>query len=123
MVAEYPLGAMPHGMLAIAQNSILVSLGDQVVVCLDAELKNLKWRKEATREWTTARPYSFHGTALIADRTKLVGFSLSDGTEVWSQEFPGMVRGIGNDDSMLYIGTLKGPVYAIRSPFTSTAEQ
>lgn len=42
-----------------------------------------------------------------------------DGLEVWSHDFPGVVRGIGIDDSMLYIGTLKGPVYAYRSPFPS----
>jgi outer membrane protein assembly factor BamB len=121
VVADYPLGAMPHGKLKIADNLILVSLGDQVVLCLDAELKNLKWRKEATQEWTTARPYVVSDSALIADRTKLYGFRLTDGAEVLTHDFPGVVRGIGNDDFMLYVGTLKGIVYAVRSPFKSTA--
>ena|SRR5438067_12464474 len=78
------------------------------------------------RSSSTDRPGLDHSWTVHFPRnrsTKLVGSRLTDGAEVWSHEFPGIVRGIGNDDSMLYVGSLKGPVYAFRSPFMSTAER
>jgi len=85
-------------------------------------LKNVKWRKETAKEWTTARPYVVSGVAMIADGPKLLGFKLTDGTEVWSQEFPGVVRGIGNDRALLYVGTLKGLLDAYPLPLTTKPE-
>ena len=59
---------------------------------------------------------------MIADGPKLLGLKLTDGTEVWSQEFPGVVRGIGNDRALLYVGTLKGLLDAYPLPLTTKPE-
>ena len=117
ILADYPLNAKADGTITVAGDSILVSLGDAAVVCLDRQLKTLKWLKETPKQWTTAKPYVIRGTAVLADDENVFGFKLSDGSEVWSHHSQGIVRGIGSEGIVFYVGTLKGMVYAYRSPF------
>ena len=42
------------------------------------------------------------------------GYRLEDGTEVWSYQVEGVPRSLTVSDSVLYVGTLKGWVYAIK---------
>jgi hypothetical protein len=79
-------------------------------------LENGRWRKQASQAWTIARPYVIEGTVLLGEQGKLRGFRLGDGRELWTEEVGGVIRGVGNDQSTLYVGTLKGVIFAYPSP-------
>ena len=61
------------------------------------------------------RPYVVQGTVLLGEQGKLHGFRLSDGREPWTEEVGGVICGVGNDQSTLYVGTLKGVIFAYPS--------
>jgi hypothetical protein len=83
-----------------------------VYASFDLDLKKIRWSAQASKEWTSARPYIWHGAALAGDRRELVAFRASNGAREWAHRFPETVRGIGPSDEILYVGTLKGPVFA-----------
>jgi hypothetical protein len=49
---------------------------------------------------------------LAGDRRELVAFRSTDGARQWMYKFPETVRGVGTEDEVLYVGTLKGPIFA-----------
>ena len=112
VLSEMAVDAPPLGRLLIAGDSLLAFLGEDVLASVDLALKKTLWSQEASKEWTSARPYVWNGSVIAGDRRQLVALRLSDGAREWSREFPGMVRGIGASDDVLYVGTLPGPVYA-----------
>jgi len=115
VVAEYPLDARPLGSITTGDDAILVPVGTQLVLCLTSDLKTERWRK-ASQAWTIARPYVIQGTVLLGEQGKLYGFRLSDGRELWTEEVGGVIRGVGYDQSSLYVVTLKGTIFAYPSP-------
>jgi outer membrane protein assembly factor BamB len=104
--------AAPNGRLIATDDSLFVFLGDEIFASFDLNLKKLRWSAEASKEWTSARPYLWHGNVLAGNRRELVAFAAADGTRVWSHQFPETVRGIGTSDEVLYVGSLKGPIFA-----------
>jgi len=112
ILSQYSLDAPPQGRLVVTEDSVLVPLGLQSVLCLDANLEKLRWTKKAAKEWTTARPYLWRDAVLLADHGTLFAFKLSDGSDVWAHDFANTVRGIGSEGNTLYVGTLKGTLYA-----------
>ncbi len=102
----------PRWTMVVAGESILVFLGEDVLASLDLLLKKVLWRAEASKEWTSARPYVWRGAVLAGNRRELVALRLSDGAREWSHQFPETVRGIGTSDEVLYVGSLKGPIFA-----------
>jgi len=46
------------------------------------------------------------------ERGEITAFRPNDGTVVWSDRLGGVVRGIGTDNKELYVGTVKGTIYA-----------
>jgi outer membrane protein assembly factor BamB len=112
VLGDFAAESQPHGHLIIAGDSLLAFLGDQVLASFDLSLKKLLWSSEASEEWTSARPYLWHGLALAGNRHELVAFRSSDGVRQWTYEFPETIRGIGTSDEILYVGTLKGPIFA-----------
>jgi hypothetical protein len=76
------------------------------------DLKKVRWSAEASKQWTSARPYLWRDAVLAGNRRELVALRASDGTREWSFQFPETVRGIGTSPDILYIGTLAGPVFA-----------
>ena len=79
---------------------------------LDTDLVKLRWTKKASREWTTARPYIWNDVLLLADHGTLSASRLTDGTDVWTHDFPNVVRGVGSEGKVLYVGSFEGTVYA-----------
>jgi outer membrane protein assembly factor BamB len=104
--------AAPNGRLVLADNSLLAFLGDEVFACFDLDLKKLRWSIEASKQWTSARPYLWHDVVLAGNRRELVAFRSSDGARQWSHQFPEAIRGIGTSAELLYVGTLAGPIFA-----------
>jgi outer membrane protein assembly factor BamB len=109
---DFVTGSAPNRYLIVADDSLLAFLGDEMFASFDLGLKKLRWSAEASKEWTSARPYFWHGLALAGNRRELVAFRSSDGSRQWSRQFPETVRGIGTSPDVLYVGTLKGPIFA-----------
>lgn len=63
-------------------------------------------------DWSTVWPYVWRGEVLAADEGHLYAYR-EDGSLAWSHDFPGQfVRGIGITEDVLYLGTMKGMIYA-----------
>lgn len=104
--------AEPRATIVVAGESILVFLGEDVLVRLDLPLKKILWSAAASKEWTSNRPYVWRGAVLAGNRRELVAMRLSDGSREWSHPFPDMIRGIGTSDEVLYVGSLQGSILA-----------
>jgi outer membrane protein assembly factor BamB len=102
----------PRWTIVLAGESILVFLGEDVLASLDLSLKRVLWSAEASKEWTSNRPYLWRGRVLAGNRRELVALRLSDGVRQWSHQFPEVIRGIGTSDEVLYVGSMKGPIFA-----------
>lgn len=105
----------PRWRLVVASDSVLVFLGPQTLSSFDLSLKGMRWSAKASKNWTSARPYVWRDTVLAGDNHDLTAFRASDGTRAWSHQLPGTIRGIGVLDDVLYVGTLRGPVFALAS--------
>lgn len=96
----------------ITGDSVLGLLGDETLVSVDLLLTKILWSAEASKEWTSARPYLWRDVVLAGDRHELVALRSSNGVKAWAYTFPETIRGIGTSPDVLYVGTLKGPVFA-----------
>jgi outer membrane protein assembly factor BamB len=112
MLGDMTTESEPRWSISVAGESILVFLGEDVLASLDLSLKKVLWSAEASKEWTSNRPYVWRGTVLAGNRHELVALRLSDGGREWSHQFPEVIRGIGTSDDVLYVGSLKGPIFA-----------
>ena len=72
VLGEYATESAPNRQLLIAENPLVVFLGDEVYASFDLDLKKIRWCAQASKEWTSARPYLWHGAALAGDRRELV---------------------------------------------------
>lgn len=104
--------AAPNGRLLLVENSLFAFLGDEIFTSFDLDLKKVRWSSEASKQWTSARPYLWHDVVLAGNRRELVAFRASDGARQWSHQFPETIRGIGTSPDVLYVGTLTGPIFA-----------
>jgi outer membrane protein assembly factor BamB len=112
VLTDLPTESAPNRRLIIANDSLLVFLGDEIFASFDLDLKKLRWSAEASKQWTSARPYLWRDAVLAGNRRELIALRASDGSREWSFQFPETVRGIGTSPDILYIGTLAGPVFA-----------
>jgi outer membrane protein assembly factor BamB len=112
VLSDFAAESEPRWSLLIAGDSLVAFLGDEVLASIDLSLKKIRWSAEAPKEWTSARPCLWRGIVLAGNRRELVAFRSSDGAREWSHQFPETVRGIGTSDGVLYVGTLKGPIFA-----------
>jgi eukaryotic-like serine/threonine-protein kinase len=112
IVGDASTDATPYGHLIPAGDSLFVFLGDEVVASFNLDLKKLLWTAEASKEWTSARPYLWRDFVLAGNRHELIALRAADGSRAWSFQFPETVRGIGMSPDVLYVGTLKGPIFA-----------
>jgi outer membrane protein assembly factor BamB len=114
VLADFAAEAEPRWRLIVACDSLLVFLGSQTLASLDLSLNKMRWSAKASIDWTSARPYVWRGTVLAGNGGELVAFRASDGGREWSHQLPETIRGIGVSDDVLYVGTLKGRVLALR---------
>jgi outer membrane protein assembly factor BamB len=112
VLGELATDAEPRGHLLLAGDSLVTFLGDELLSSFDLPLKQVRWSSEASKEWTSARPYLWNEFLLAGSRRDLVALRTIDGARAWSHQFPETVRGIGTSAEILYVGTLKGPVFA-----------
>jgi outer membrane protein assembly factor BamB len=112
VLSDLATEATPNGHLVVADNSLLAFLGDEIIASVDLGLAKLQWSAEASKEWTSARPYFWKDVVLAGNRHELIALRSGDGARIWSHQFPETVRGIGTSLDVLYVGTLRGPVFA-----------
>jgi len=104
----------PSGPIVRAADSLLVFLGAKSLGSFGLSLDRPRWVQKSVADWSSSRPYVWRGMALAGDELgQLVGFRLSDGARRWSRKLAGVIRGVGASSDALYIGTLKGNVYAL----------
>ena len=113
VLADLAVDGEPRSRLIVASDSLLVFLGPQGLASFDLSLKEARWFAKASPNWTSARPYVWRDEVLAGDGAELVAFRSSDGARVWSYQLPGTIRGIGIANDVFYVGTLKGPVFAL----------
>jgi outer membrane protein assembly factor BamB len=112
VLGDFATESEPNRHLTLVEDSLVVFVGEEILDSLDLSLKSLRWSAEASKEWTSARPYLWQGLVLAGDRREPVAFQSSDGAREWSHKFPETIRGIGTSEEALYVGSLKGPVFA-----------
>jgi len=110
--ADFQAEWQPRWNIVVADDSLILFLGDEVLASIDPSLAKMLWFVQASKEWTSARPYLWGGIILAGNRGELLALRSVDGSQQWSQQFPEVVRGIGSSDDILYVGSLKGPIYA-----------
>jgi outer membrane protein assembly factor BamB len=113
VLADLAVDAEPRWRLIVTSDSLLAFLGPQTLASFDLSLKEARWSAKASPNWTSARPYIWRDDVLAGDGPVLVAFRASDGSRAWSHQLPGIIRGIGVSDGVLYVGTLRGPVFAL----------
>ncbi len=63
------------------------------------------------------RPHLWRGAVLAGDEGgELDALAVEDGAVLWARHLDGVIRGIGHEGDLLFVGTLKGAVYAVRPP-------
>jgi outer membrane protein assembly factor BamB len=113
--AELALEETPQGRLVAWENEVVVFLGERAIAAVEGTLRRVTWTQKSAVPWSSARPYVWKDTVLAGnDRGELFGFRATDGSAVWSENFEGTIRGIGSDAETLYVGTLKGTLFAWR---------
>jgi outer membrane protein assembly factor BamB len=118
--AEMRLAHMPAGPPTAAEGSVLVysAEGDSFVLnALDASLAASRWSRRGSRGWSSSRPYLWRGSILAGTEAgELVALSIRDGMAIWSRRVDGVIRGIGHDGDVVFVGTQRGVVFAVRAP-------
>jgi len=101
------------GATTLVGDSLLLLLGPKTLTAFDLQQDRIRWSHRATQEWTSSRPYVWRDMVLAGDRGRLIAYGLADGATRWAHTLQGMVRGIGTCGDTLYVGTLRGQVYAL----------
>ncbi|HVS13506.1 MAG TPA: PQQ-binding-like beta-propeller repeat protein [Thermoanaerobaculia bacterium] len=112
------VGGLPHGRLVpVAESVLVVQVGEREVVGIDPDGPRSKWRYRADNELSSPRPHEHSGLALVGDAEgRVIALDPRDGSEVWTVEVSGTVRGVGSEPGALYVGTLGGVVYKVTPP-------
>jgi outer membrane protein assembly factor BamB len=117
VTADYSANERPDGRLLATEDSVLAFFSEQKLVSLASSLASVRWTEASSGPWTSSRPYAWKGAILAGNqRGELFALKPSDGAHLWSGTFEGAIRGIGSDDEVLYIGTIRGRVYAWAPP-------
>ncbi len=124
VTADLATEEIPAERLLFADGSLLVFFADKKLVCLDSSLKTIRWSKAASAPWSSSKPYAWKHAVLIGnEKGELFAYRISDGSLLWSEKFEGVIRGIGQSEDALYVGTIKGRVYAYKlSPTTAVLQ-
>jgi outer membrane protein assembly factor BamB len=120
LLAELRLGRIPFGPLVAAGESLFTFAGENDLLVLDAvhaSLGRSRWTRRAERGWSSAGPYLWKGAVVAGgEGGELEALRPEDGAVTWTRHVDGVVRGVGSDGDLLFIGTLKGAVFAVRPP-------
>jgi outer membrane protein assembly factor BamB len=108
--------ALPHRAVwtprSIDSTVLVLTLGDELVAT-GLDLEKILWRRGTEGEWNSPRIERWEQYALVGDDHGMVAaIDPKSGEIVRRFEVKGTVRGIGVTQDVLYIGTLRGDVFA-----------
>jgi outer membrane protein assembly factor BamB len=109
------LDVVPEDTPATDDRGIYV-MSEKQVLLVDPNVSRVLWRAESKSKWTSPRPRLWRGWVVVGDRDGTI-YALNEatGSVVWSQNVHDKpIRGIGSDESTLYVGTIDGSVIALR---------
>ncbi len=110
--ADYLADGWSFGRPVIAGDSLLIFIGE-TLTSMDLSLKKTRWRQKANGKWRTPRPHLWRQSVLVGNEFgNIFAFRISDGRQLWTGTFEGIIRSVGSADQVLYIGTRQGAVYA-----------
>lgn len=105
------VGSVFQGQPLALGDSLVVLLGRDALACVDLRGSRVRWKRHMS--FSSSRPYLRQGSVIAATAEgDLVAFRARDGLPLWTRAFEGLVRGIGQDDRALYVGTEEGWVSA-----------
>jgi outer membrane protein assembly factor BamB len=106
--------------MTVIKNSIIVFVNWMLeggeILSIDLSLEHVFWRQKApgAAAWYSAKPYLFQDCLLFGtNRGDIAAFRVDDGVKVWTHRLEGeAIRVFGSSGNVLYVGTLKGNLYA-----------
>ncbi len=98
-------------------------VGEKEVMLIDPKLRRVVWHAETKNKWTSPRPRLWHGWVVVGDREGTVyALNQATGAVEWSYNIHNKaIRGIGSDESTLYVGTIDGKVIALQYAMPSSS--
>ena len=107
----------------VTSDGVFVLLVDRgadhrALVSADPALKAVTWRQTAPDRWSTTRVFTTGGMILLGTPDgSVMAYCSGDGSPAWSHKVAAApIRAIGASSEMLYVGTTRGILYAIRAP-------
>ena len=115
VIGALDLDVVPEDTPAIGTRGIYL-MSEKEVLLVDPNVTRVLWHADSTSKWTSPRPRLWHGWVVVGDRDgTLYALDEPTGAVVWSQNIHDKpIRGIGSDESTLYVGTIDGQVIALR---------
>jgi outer membrane protein assembly factor BamB len=115
--APLKLAGKPRGRLTLAGGVLVLLLGEETLLAVDAEENEVLWSRESAAGWSSEQPLFWSGVIWVGDyHGSIHAFRLSDGEQLALLEVEGKVRGLGAAGGLLYVGTMEGMVYAVSRP-------
>jgi outer membrane protein assembly factor BamB len=111
--ADFRAEEEPTGRLLFVQDCLVVFFGERQLSCVNSSLSGIRWSEATSGPWSSSKPYLLDEAVLAGNvRGEVLALRISDGSRLWSSKFDGVIRGIGSSEGTLYVGTLKGKVFA-----------
>jgi outer membrane protein assembly factor BamB len=117
VIGALDLDVVPEDTPATGTRGIYV-MSEEKVLLVDPNVTRVLWHADSKSKWTSPRPRLWHGLVIVGDRDgTVVALDEATGVVAWSQKVhDNRIRGIGSDESTLYVGTIDGHVIALRPP-------
>ena len=115
LLASLPLGAVPQDTPTIGGRGVFI-ITEKRVMLVDPDLRKILWQAESKTRWTSPRARLWRGSVIVGDSEgNVIALDQRTGAVAWSENVHDKpVRGIGSDESTLYVGTIDGHVIALR---------
>ena len=115
VIGSLDLDVVPEDTPATSVRGVYV-VNEKEVMLVNPNVTRVLWHADSTSKWTSPRPRLWRGWVIVGDRDGVVdALDEASGAIVWSQKIHDKpIRGIGSDESTLYVGTIDGQVIALR---------
>ena len=115
VIGALDLDVVPEDTPAAGVRGIYV-MSEKEVMLVNPNVTRVLWNADSKSKWTSPRPRLWRELVIAGDRDGTVyALDQATGAVVWSEKVHDRpIRGIGSDESTLYVGTIDGQVIALR---------
>ncbi len=115
VIGALDLDVVPEDTPAAGVRGIYV-MSEKNVMLVNPNVTRVLWNADSKSKWTSPRPRLWRELVIAGDRDGTVyALDQATGAVVWSEKVHDRpIRGIGSDESTLYVGTIDGQVIALR---------